>query len=69
MAMGLPEVRAEAERAGRDAGQIAAAIVAITAASEPSSKVVMVFDLRLRAVLKQSLTISATFRNVGCSIA
>jgi hypothetical protein len=29
MAMGLPEVRAEAERAGRDPGQIAAAILAI----------------------------------------
>src|SRR5262245_32317947 len=29
-----------------------------TAASEPSSKVAMVFDLRLRAVTKQSLMIS-----------
>lgn len=61
------EVRAEAERAGRDPGQIVGTILAIYCRirTEQQGRE----DGRLAEVSKRSLTISATFRSVGCSIA
>jgi alkanesulfonate monooxygenase SsuD/methylene tetrahydromethanopterin reductase-like flavin-dependent oxidoreductase (luciferase family) len=61
------EVRAEAERAGRDPGQIVGTILAIYCRirTEQQGRE----DGRLAKVSKRSLTISATFRSVGCSIA
>jgi hypothetical protein len=60
------EVRAEAERAGRDPGQIVGTILAIYCRirTEQQGR-----EGRLAEVSKRSLTISATFRSVGCSIA
>jgi alkanesulfonate monooxygenase SsuD/methylene tetrahydromethanopterin reductase-like flavin-dependent oxidoreductase (luciferase family) len=61
------EVRAEAERAGRDPGQIVGTILAIYCRirTEQQGRE----DGRLAEVSKRSLTIWATFRSVGCSIA
>jgi hypothetical protein len=61
------EVRAEAERAGRDPGQIVGTILAIYCRirTEQQGRE----DGRLAEVSKQSLTISTTFRSVGCSVA